>query len=161
MLTIRNAKPLFALSVLFAPWDVLVFTQADTWGTTFVFGRYVRVGTETQFLTPLALFDAYLSLGASGTVGLVVTAVWAICALVAALGAAYVLYGRMTAGGTTADEDRTVGVAFVAVGGVFLLSRLVVTLGGYLDWLSIPVGALYVLFVGAVFYYGLFRLGVD
>lgn len=157
MLKIRDAKPLFALTVLLAPWDLLLFTRADAWGATFVFGRFVRIGPETQLLNPVALFDAYRSLGASGTTGLVVTAIWALCALVATVGAAYTLYGRLFVGGTTVGEDRAVGVAFGAAGGVFLLSRLAVTLAGSLDWRSVPVGALYVVFVGVVFYCGLFR----
>lgn len=159
VLTIRNAKPLFALTVLLIPWDILQFRQPDTWGVTFVFGRFVRVQSETQLLNPLELLGAYRSLGQSGSVGLLVTGVWGICAGVAFLGALYTIYGRLFVGGTTINEDRAVGVALIGAGSVFFLSRLIVTIGGLLDWNSLPVGALYVVFVGLVFYYDRFRLG--
>lgn len=161
VLKIRDAKVAFALTVLFVPWDLLLSRTEPWWGVTFVFTRYSVFDTNADFQWPVELLIAYHGLGASGTTGLVVTAVWILCSLLAAAAVGLVIYRRLTRGNTTRPEDQFVGTALMAAAVVFLGSRLLVTVGGYLEWISVPVGALYVAFVGGVFYFDLFRLGTD
>lgn len=157
MLKIRDAKPLFALTVLFAPWDVLVFDEGIGWGMTFVFGRFTSAGGETSYLGPFELFGFYGDLGSAGVVGQALTVVWILTMAVGLLATYVAVHGRLTRGQTTPREDRYLGLTFVIVGLVFALSRLVGST--ILFWTSIPLGALYVVFVGVVFHRGLFRLG--
>lgn len=157
MLKIRDAKALFAATVLFAPWDIVLFEGGVGWGLTFPFGRFVVIQGTPNFLGPLLLLDLYLGLGSQGTAGVVVTLTWMLSISVALLAAGYVIVSRIRQGGTTIQEDQRAGLAFAASGLLFLFSRIAGA--SVLTWTSIPVGAAYVVFVAVVFYWGLFRLG--
>jgi hypothetical protein len=157
MLKIRDAKALFAATVLVAPWDIVLFDGGVGWGLTFPFGRFVVVQGTTRFLGPLQLLDLYIGLGSQGTAGVFVTLAWILSIAVAVAAAGYAITGRIRRGGTTIQEDRRAGVAFAVSGLLFLVSRIAGA--SVLTWTSIPVGAAYVLLVAAVFYWGLFRLG--
>lgn len=157
MLKIRDAKALFAATVIVAPWNLVLFDAGVGWGLTFPFGRFVVVRGETQFLGPFELLSLYLELGSQGFAGTLVTLAWIAAVALAVFAAASVIEGRLRRGGTTVAEDRRAALGFAVAGALFVVSRI---LGAsVLTWTSVPIGALYLLFVGAVFYWGLFRLG--
>lgn len=157
MLKIRDAKPLFAGTVVAAPWDLVVFDDGIGWGLTFLYGRFVVVAGDPNILGPFHLLELYRELGSRGEMGVLVTLAWISSMALGAAAATYVTWGRLRNRGTTPEQDRHAGVVFLAAGALFLLSRAVGA--SVLTWTSIPVGAVYVVFVGVVFYRGLFRLG--
>ena len=65
------------------------------------------------------------------------------------------------------QSDRTVGAAFIVAGGLFIMSRALLydhfLVGSTSDihWFSVPIGAVYMLFVGIVFYRDLFQIGME
>lgn len=164
MLKIRDAKPLFALSVLFVPWDVFVFGRDLGWGIHFPLVRFVDTVQGTQYLTVLELLQLtrYVD-GASETAVLL----WLIAGALTGLAAVYVVVARFTNGTTRRWEDRLVGGAFVAAAGLFVVSRallydfVILSDSSAIYWFTVPVGAVYTTFVGAVFYRDWFRLGAD
>lgn len=162
MLTIRDAKPLFALSTLLIPWDFFVFGQGLGWGLHFPLVRFVQSGGEAQYLTVLQLFELTGLLGANATAAVVL---WMVAGAITGLAGVYVLLARLLNGTTSRREDRIVGRVLMTTGALFVVSRFFVhdflIVGGSSDvyWFSVPFGAAYTIFVGGVFYWDKFRMG--
>jgi hypothetical protein len=161
MLKIRDAKPLFALSTLLIPWELFRLGQGLGWGIHFPLVRYVPVGGR-NFFTVLELFNLSREYGVGNELSIVA---WMIAGTITGLAALYVVLARAINGTTRRTEDRVVGVAFGLAGALFIVSRFplydLLLVGGRSDlfWYSIPLGAVYTIFVGAVFYWNRFQLG--
>jgi len=165
MFTISTAKRLFALTAVLLPFDVYLYGQNIGWGAYFTFGRYVNSTAGTQFLTPIRLYELRGDFDPSGRLAL---SLWLVAATIALAAALYVLVTwGITVPLSERQSDRLVGGAFLAAGGIFILSRvllfdfLLVSSSSEIHWFSVPVGAVYMLFVGAVFYLDLFQAGMD
>jgi len=165
MFTISSAKRLFALTAVLFPFDVFWYENGFGWGAYSAFGRYVDTVLGSQFLLPQELFalrDGF------GTVSRIAMYAWIVASAVALLATLYLLVTWVVESPLPERRsDRAVGAAFLAAGGLFLLSRLLlygnILFGssGALNWYSVPVGAVYMLFVGLVFYRDLFQIGMD
>lgn len=163
-LQIRNAKPLFALSTLLVPWDVFAFGRNLGWGLHFALIRFTdaKAGFGAQYQTADLMFRLTDAVDAGERLGIYV---WILTGTLATLTAAYVVLARVLNGTTRPAEDRVVGAVFLGAGSLFIVSRffmyeyLLVSPQTHARWFSVPVGALYVIFVGYVFYRRRFRLG--
>lgn len=155
MLTVRNAKPLLALTTLFIPWDFFMFGSGIGWGLHFPLFRFVRTNFGTQFNTIVRMYELSSQLTGSGRLGIVV---WLLAGVLAALAVVYALISRAMEGTVPPKEGRQIGLAFVGAGALFFLSRFLVydffLVSGSQkpNWFSIPIGAAYTIFVGVLFY---------
>ena len=158
MLKIRDAKPLLALTVALGPWDYFVFTQDVGWALAFAWGRFVASPQGIQYLF---LHDLYGLRSQFSPVAALY--LWLLAGVLALLTAGFVLYARYSRGTTSRSEDHQVGAAFALAGGLYLASRLVLfgglPVGGSVYAYSIPLGAVWAMLVGAIFYFDLFRAG--
>lgn len=156
----RRARPLLAATAALVPLELRAFGQGLGWGLTFPYGLFVRAspaasveGVRTQFRTPireLGLLGQYGSGGQIGVMG------WAAAA-------ALILGVTLLALAVEFDDEwsprrlRAAGAAYVAGGALFVLTRIpmyetvFVSASDMPNWFTIPLGALYVAFVGAVF----------
>lgn len=162
MLKIRTAKLVAALSVLLVPWNGFAFGQNLGWGLGFSFGRYVDTVAGTQFLTMPDLLGIAGQFDPQSRVGLYL---WAAMFPIAVLGVVAAL-GSYYDGSVDRGLDRLAGACFIVAGGGFVVSRfflyeyLLVSPQSSPNWFAVPVGALYVAFVGVVFYRDRWRAGV-
>ncbi|TMT87059.1 hypothetical protein E2L06_10885 [Haloterrigena sp. H1] len=166
MFTISTSKRLFALTAVLLPFDVYHYGQNIGWGAYFTFGRFVNSNAVgTQFLTPIRLYRLNNRFDPSGRVALFC---WLGAAALALLATLYILATWIVKPPVLERRgDRTVGVAFIVSGGLFILSRALlydqwlVGSSTNVHWFSMPIGAVYMLFVGAIFYRDLFQIWVD
>lgn len=164
MLKIRDAKPLLALTALFAPWDIFVYGRGLGWGMHFVFGEFAETKYGVRYFTPYEFLGLFSKYDPSSRLAI---QIWLLTVLVAFFAALYVILARFINGTTTRKEDRAIGAAFIGSSIIFVLSRALLhkyflfssSTANY--WYTVPIGAIYVLFVGLVFYKDLFRLGAN
>jgi hypothetical protein len=162
MLKIKDAKPLFALSTLLIPWNFFMFGQDLGWGLHFPLVRFVSTVEGTEYLTVLEMYELR---GALTDASSTAVALWSLAGLVVGLAVVYVVSARIRNGTTRRQEDRAVGAALMLGAGLFIVSRslrydlLLVGSRSDPNWFSVPFGAVYTIFVGAVFYYDKFRMG--
>lgn len=160
---IRNAKVLLAVTTVLIPWNVFAFGRGFGWGLMFPFGRLAVTPLGTQFLFLDTLITEHLRAGGDPLpMGL-----WLVAGVLVVLAAVYAVLGRTLNGDTRRWEDRLIGLSFLVASVLFLVGRflvydfLLVGQQSDVNWFSVPFGAVYVLFVGYVFYRGRFRLGAD
>jgi len=157
-LTERDAKPLLALTAVLVPWDYLVYFQDLGWALSFAWGRYSASVGGTEFLY---LQDLYRLRG--GFQPRLALYLWLAAGGLAVLLAGYVLLNRLSPAYTPDDVDQQVGLGFITAGGLYIASRLYqfggllpVSNGDNVFLYAVPLGAVYVIGVGAIFYYDLF-----
>ena len=154
MLKIRTAKLVAALSALLVPWNGFAFGQDLGWGLGFGFGRYVSTVYGTQFLTIPDLLGIASQFDPQSRIGLYL---WAAMLPIAVLGVA-AAFGSYYNGRRDHGLDQLAGACFIVAGGGFIVSRfflyeyLLVSPQSSPNWFAVPVGALYVTFIGVVFY---------
>jgi len=165
MFKISTAKRLFAMTAILFPLDVFLYGQNLGWGTHTVFGRYVNTVLGSQFHTQWQLFEAQSGLSSTSQVALYA---WSIAAIASVLATLYLLVTWVVESPLSERQsDRAVGGAFMTAGALFILSRallydyLIIGPSSDLYWLSVPIGAAYMLFVGLVFYRDLFQVGME
>lgn len=159
MLSIRNAKPLLALTTLFVPWDFFMFGRDIGWGLHFPFGRFAQTVLDTQFIWLPRMLELSSELSGGGRVAIVL---WVVASAVTGLAVLYAVGARFRDGTVLPSDGRRVGLAFAAAGVLFVISRflmhdfLLVSGSQQVNWFSIPVGAAYTIVVGGLFYYDRF-----
>lgn len=166
MFTISTAKRLFALTVVLIPFDIYFYGQNIGWGAYFTFGRYVNsTAGGNQFLTPTHLYSLNNRFDPSGRIALFC---WLIAAALALVVSLYILVTWFVEPPVSERQsDRAVGLTFLTAGGLFVGSRMLLydyaLIGSSSDihWVSVPIGAAYMIFVGFVFYRDLFQIGMD
>ncbi|RZV10942.1 hypothetical protein BDK88_2156 [Natrinema hispanicum] len=166
MFSISTAKRLFALTAALIPFDIYFYGQNIGWGAYLTFGRFVNSNAVgTQFLTPIRLYRLNNRFDPSGRVALFC---WLGAAALVLLATLYILATWIVKPPVSERRsDRAVGVAFIISGGLFIMSRVLlydhwlVGSSTNVHWFSVPIGAVYLLFVGAVFYRDLFQFGED
>ena len=165
MLTVRNAKPILAVTTILVPWDFFMFGRGVGWGLRFPFFRFVD--TVYQFEQggqgkDVILLPRLLELRAQLPGGELAVIIWAFAALLTTLAVIYALYSRYQVGTVPPNAGRLIGLAFVVAGGLFIVSRflghelLLVNSSESLYWFSIPIGAAYTMGIGFLFYYDRF-----
>jgi len=165
MFRISSAKRLFAITAIIFPLDVYWYGQGVGWGAHSAFGRYVDTVVGSQFL----LLHEMLELsGGFDLMSRIALFAWIIASAIALIATLYVLVTWMVESPLSERQgDRAVGGAFILAGGLFILSRallydyLLIGSSSDMNWFSVPIGAAYMLFVGAVFFLDLFQVGMD